>query len=182
MGPKTDADALIAARDDAEAFAIFYRRHNTRVLRYFATRTPTPEAAADLTAETFATAFSALRQFDPARGPAVVWLFAIARNLLSDAYRRGHIRAKARRRLALEPLWLDDEDIRRIEELAGVPSVDALLDGLSEHEQAAVRGRVLDERSYDEIAIELRCSPAVVRQRVSRGLARLRTSLEANHE
>src|SRR4051812_36163336 len=108
MDARSDADALVATRADAEAFAGFYRRHNRRVLRYFATRTPTPETAADLTAETFAMAFASVRQFTPRRGPAVVWLFAIAHNLLLDSYRLGEVGAKARRRLAFEPMWLDD--------------------------------------------------------------------------
>ena len=177
MDARSDAAALVATRGDAEAFAVFYRRHNQRVLRYFAARTPTPETAADLTAETFATAFASVYRFDPARGPAVAWLFAIAHNLLLDAYRRGEVRAKARRRLAFEPLWLDDEDLRRIEELASTPSVAQLLDGLGAAEQAAIQARVIEERSYDDIARELRCSPQVVRQRVSRGLGRLRTTL-----
>jgi RNA polymerase sigma-70 factor (ECF subfamily) len=36
---------------------------------------------------------------------------------------------------------------------------------------------VIDERDYSEIARELRCSELVVRQQVSRGLARLRDEL-----
>jgi DNA-directed RNA polymerase specialized sigma24 family protein len=36
----------------------------------------------------------------------------------------------------------------------------------------------MEERDYEDIAKELRCSEAVVRQRVSRGLARLRRQLE----
>ena len=54
--------------------------------------------------------------------------------------------------------------------------------GLFERLPAALRdavgARVLDERSYEEIASELRCSPAVVRKRVIRGLARLREEFE----
>jgi DNA-directed RNA polymerase specialized sigma24 family protein len=41
-----------------------------------------------------------------------------------------------------------------------------------------VKGRVLHERSYDELALSLRCSQSVVRQRVSRGLRSLRQTLE----
>jgi DNA-directed RNA polymerase specialized sigma24 family protein len=36
---------------------------------------------------------------------------------------------------------------------------------------------VLEERDYGDIARELRCSEAVVRQRVSRGLGRLRRQI-----
>ncbi len=45
-------------------------------------------------------------------------------------------------------------------------------------ERDAVRARVVDERTYASIAAEMRCSELVIRKRVSRGLARLRKSLE----
>jgi len=37
---------------------------------------------------------------------------------------------------------------------------------------------VIDERDYADIAMDMRCSEAVVRKRVSRGLRNLRTHLE----
>jgi RNA polymerase sigma-70 factor (ECF subfamily) len=43
-------------------------------------------------------------------------------------------------------------------------------------EREAIERRVLQERTYQEIAAELRCSELVVRKRISRGLARLRTT------
>jgi RNA polymerase sigma factor (sigma-70 family) len=173
-----DARALVETRRNPEAFSAFYRRHNARVLRYFAVRTSTPETAADLTAETFATAFAQVGRYRPERGPAVAWLFAIARNLLLDAYRRGEVRAKARQRLALEPLYLEDDDLRRIEELASLPDLEELFHGLSVAEREAVLARIVNEREYVDIARDLRCSPNVIRQRVSRGLTRIRTTLE----
>src|ERR687894_328491 len=52
-----DDDALLtASRRDPEAFGAFYRRHERAVFAYFRRRVPTPELAADLTAETFAAA------------------------------------------------------------------------------------------------------------------------------
>ncbi len=53
-----------------------------------------------------------------------------------------------------------------------------LVDSLPQDEQAAIRSRVLDERSYSEIATQLKCSEMVVRKRVSRGLARIREQLK----
>ena len=45
---------------------------------------------------------------------------------------------------------------------------------------AGVTARVgiSDERSYDQIAATMRCSPSVVRKRVSRGLAAMRAAIE----
>src|ERR671928_142087 len=52
--PRTDEDLLVA--NTPEAFGEFYDRHARTVLGYFARRTRDPEVAADLTAETFASA------------------------------------------------------------------------------------------------------------------------------
>lgn len=74
---------------------------------------------------------------------------------------------------------VDDETLERIEAIASMNgSVLRLLDELPEPMRAAVSGRVVDEREYLELAQSLSCSQSVVRQRVRRGLARLRDRLE----
>ena len=57
--------------------------------------------------------------------------------------------------------------------------VEAWLSDLPEDQREAVRRRVLADEDYDAIARDLECSPAVVRQRVSRGIATLRKGLES---
>jgi len=52
------------------------------------------------------------------------------------------------------------------------------LERLSAEQRVAIKGRVLDEAEYEELARRLRCSEAVVRKRVSRGLAELRTRMK----
>jgi RNA polymerase sigma factor (sigma-70 family) len=52
------------------------------------------------------------------------------------------------------------------------------LENLPADQREAVRGRVLEDRSYQELATSLQCSESVVRQRVSRGLRSLRERLE----
>jgi RNA polymerase sigma factor (sigma-70 family) len=48
---------------------------------------------------------------------------------------------------------------------------------LPERQREAIRSRFVEDRDYDEIARQLKCSELVARQRVSRGLARLRDQL-----
>ncbi|MEA2426011.1 MAG: hypothetical protein QOH13_2421 [Thermoleophilaceae bacterium] len=173
-----DDDALIAATPgDPEAFRAFYRRYETAVLRYFLNRRQTPELAADLTAEVFAAVLVAAPRFRQGGPPASAWLFGIARNLLLMSHRRGQVEDRARKRLAMEPVLLTDAALDAIESLGSGELVLAL-SGLPDDQREAVRARVLDERDYDEIARELRCSQAVVRQRVSRGLRTLRAQVE----
>jgi RNA polymerase sigma-70 factor (ECF subfamily) len=177
---RSDDELLVLARKDNEAFACFYERHVEQVLRYFAHRTREPELAADLMAETFAAAFAAVGRFTPGSEPPIAWLFAIARRKLIDAQRRGRVAHRARAKLGLEPLILEDADLARNEQIGAAEDfgLEALLAELSPAERAALLARVVDERSYDDIAEELRCSPLVARQRVSRGLRRLRARLE----
>jgi DNA-directed RNA polymerase specialized sigma24 family protein len=79
----------------------------------------------------------------------------------------------------MQALVLDDDALERVEALASRRSaaVDGL-EGLSDVLRQAVAGRVIDQREYRELARELECSESVVRQRVRRGLARLREDLE----
>jgi RNA polymerase sigma-70 factor (ECF subfamily) len=106
-------------------------------------------------------------------------VLGIARNKLLESRRRGRVEDRARRRLAFEPEVLDDDDLARVDELAaaGGQPVLALVEQLPGPQREAVRSRVLEEREYGEIARTLGCSELVVRQRVSRGLARMRDQL-----
>ena len=172
-------EAILAGLDsEPEAFAVFYHRHVAGLLGYFLRRTHDPELAADLCAETFAAALDGAHRFDPARGPAVAWLYGIARRLLAHAARRGAVEDRARRRLGMAPLDLTDAALERIEALAGAEVALAALAELPEDQRNAVQARVVDERAYAEIALAARTSESVIRKRVSRGLAGIRTRLE----
>ena len=176
MDDTSDEDLLVAARSDAEAFATFYRRHARAVAGFFAARTHDAEAAADLTAETFAAALAGARRYDPARGAAAGWLYGIARHQLSRWERRRRVDDRARRRLGMERLVLDDADLERIGSLAAgeAVAVRVWVEELPADQRAAVRERVVDERDYEDIAATAGTTPAAARQRVSRGLSALR--------
>lgn len=168
----------MAARSGGAGFAALYRRFERAMLGFFMSATRRPDLAADLTAETCARALESIAVFDPARGRADQWLFGIARNVLAESYRRGRVEAAARQRLGMGALVLDDEAAATIARLsAGDEPATVRLAALPEEQQRAVHARVVDEREYREIAAELRCSEALVRQRVSRGLRALRTRL-----
>lgn len=165
------------ASGDPEAFVAFYRRHLGAVLAFFLRRTGDPELTADLTAEVFAAALLGAKRYRTGERPALAWLYGIAAHKLADSRRRGRVEADARRRLALEPLTIDDPDLQRVEALAdagAAGAAEAALQALPAAQRDAVLARVVQERSYAEIATEMRCSELLVRQRVSRGLRALR--------
>jgi RNA polymerase sigma-70 factor (ECF subfamily) len=180
--PRSDEVLLACTAGDPEAFAVFYRRHLRAVLAYLLRRTRRSDLATDLAAETFAAALESAPRFTAeGSGAARGWLFTIAAHKLADAARRKRVADEARRRLGMAPLVVDDE-LGRAEELHDARALSATLEGLVADlpvpQRRAVLARIVNERSYADIAAELECSPALVRKNVSRSLGSLRRRLE----
>jgi RNA polymerase sigma-70 factor (ECF subfamily) len=160
---------------NAEAFAEFYAGYVDRVVVYFARRVLNAEVAFELAAETFALAFERRGQFR-GRTPEEEqgWLFAIAHSQLTRYWRRGSVERAALERLAVQVPEMSDEEIDRVEQLAGLhelaPRISDALNGLPADQRRAVELRVLDDLPYEDIAAALEVSEQVVRARVSRGL------------
>lgn len=162
---------------DAEAFAAFYRARRGDVLGFLRVRVPSAELAADLMCETFAKALVAVHDADRELPMVpVAWLLTIARNELTDSLRRGRVADDTRRRLEMEPLEFSDRDLAAVDDATADSDVLAQLRELLPDDQfQALAARVIDGREYAEIAQELQTSESVVRKRVSRALAQLRS-------
>jgi RNA polymerase sigma factor (sigma-70 family) len=179
--PEVEHADLIArvAGGDKAAFAILYRAYLPLVLRWSLRATGDRELAADLSSEVFAAALVRCDRYRPEAGSVGGWLLGIAANKLRESRRRKRIEDSARRKLGLEPVVLTDADLELVDELVGMDDrLQALIRELSVEQRNAVVARIVDERSYDEIAADLQCSKSVVRQRVSRALRTMRSELE----
>jgi RNA polymerase sigma factor (sigma-70 family) len=151
---------------------------------FFTRRTYDPEAALDLTAETFAQAFAARRRFrGHSDAEAGAWLFAIGSSQLTRYLRRGYATQKLVRRLGVEMPELDDAEIERTLELAGMEEVRLViareLARLSAEQRVALRLRVVDELPFQAVAQRLGISQQAARMRVGRGLSALARALDA---
>ena len=182
---RTDGDLLRAtAAGDRDAFSSLYVRYEPIVAGYLVRRCRDPQLAADLTAETFAAAILGARGFRDEGQSAVGWLLGIARNLLGRSLRRGAVESRARRRLGMVPVAASDASLERVEAL--VDNADprnplhTALESLPVAQREAIRAHVLDEEPYGALATRMGVSEATLRQRVSRGLARLRITLEGD--
>jgi RNA polymerase sigma-70 factor (ECF subfamily) len=157
------------------AFIALYAEHSRPLAGYFLRRTGNPETAADLVAETFAAALAGRRRFDPDRGPAVGWLYGIARHQLSSFERRGRVEEKARRRMGMERLELSDAALAAFEAAADNDALAEAMDDLPADQRHDLRARVVHGRDYADIATATGSTEPAVRQRVSRALNRLRS-------
>lgn len=92
--PMTDAAEqerrrIVAAREHPRHFAPLYERYATQIYRYCYRHTGNAEIATDFTAQIFVRAIERLHQFHPRPGATFrSWLFAIARNKVTDSWRR----------------------------------------------------------------------------------------------
>jgi RNA polymerase sigma-70 factor (ECF subfamily) len=166
---------------DADGVARLYEAHAQAMLGFFMRRTYQPEIAMDLVAETFACAFRDRHGF---RGSSeheqAAWLYGIARHRLLDFHRRGRVERAALERLGFQRRALTDGEYERVEERSGLAEVRAQLasglDGLGSEQRQALRLRVVEERSYAEVARVMGVSEQTARARVSRALRAMRGS------
>jgi RNA polymerase sigma-70 factor (ECF subfamily) len=181
---RSDSDLLLASAEEPEAFTELYQRHAEDLLRYFARRTLDPEAAAELTAETFAQAFASRRTYTDQGVNGVAWLYGVARHQLGRFFRSGRIDRAARKRLGMPERPLPLEDYERIEDLVDfAPIREAMADALAKvakDQREAMHLRVVEGLPYTEVAARLSCTEQNARQRVSRGLRKLALVLQAS--
>lgn len=180
LARRGDADLLALTPAVPDAFGVFFDRHSQAIVSYLWRQTGNQDVALDLTSETFAVALESVARYDPAKGDARGWLFGIAKITMLSTYRRQQSEQSARRRLGLDVSGFSDDDWEQAEARidASLPSIVDGLDELPRAERRAVIARILDERDYSEIAASEQATEAAIRQRVKRGLSRLRKRAE----
>lgn len=168
-------------RRDEDVLRRVYEDHVDAVYAFFAYAVRR-EQAEDLTASTFERVIRAWRRYDPSRAAERTWVLSIARNLLTDHYRR----ESHRRGVSLDehPVILDtlrsDEDWaeRRLDQ----DELRSWLAVLTERERDVLALRYGADLPAADIAALLDLSAANVHQIVSRALRRLRETASSTNE
>jgi RNA polymerase sigma factor (sigma-70 family) len=178
MTDSLDDHALLQAwrAGDRELGNQLFRRHIKSVSRFF--RTKVPEAAEDLTQQTFL----ALAELDPARLASITfraYLFGIARNQLL-MYLRGKTRADKR----FDPLTWSAPDagaspVRAIARHQQQQALATALQRLPVDYQVALELQYFESLPLSEIAEVLDRPLGTIKSLVSRGRELLREQLEA---
>jgi RNA polymerase sigma-70 factor, ECF subfamily len=157
------------------AFERLFRETREDLLAYALRRSPNPEDAADVVAETYLIAWRRLERV-PRGDRARLWLFAVARNLLRKGRARRHGRDRLVERLARElrasgfgaPSPAD-------ERLAAVRKA---LDGLPPRDREVLTLTAWEGFTPQEIAAVTGMSANVVRVRLHRARKRLKKQLD----
>ncbi len=179
---RLDERSLVeAARHDANAFAVLYRRYVDRIHAYAFRRTQSVSAADDATAATFEKALRNLDRYrwrEPGIGP---WLFRIASNELVDRQRRLAKESRMHHALQSTQAAVVSSPFDAGFEAVEVDTVlrDAL-DAISPRYQRALGLRFLAGLSNEEAAVAMGVSRTTMAVLVHRARAALRKQLDTS--
>jgi len=174
-----------AAQQDRACFADVYERYFELVYAYVARRVRDRAATEDLTSEVFRKALANINRFKWTGAPFGAWLLRIASNLIADRAKR-----QARNGVHVDESSLTVEllppDASRASDSQQVQLEDAerrawvirMVDELPEDQRRVVRMRFAEEKSINEIALELGRSEGAVKQLQFRAFQSLRARLD----
>ncbi|MDE3026263.1 MAG: sigma-70 family RNA polymerase sigma factor [Acidobacteriota bacterium] len=175
----TDADLLVRiAHRDRQAFDVVYHRYIRSVFGLALHRLRDRERAEDAVQEMFAAVWRSAASYDPERGPAAPWLYAIARNAIVD-------RVRTRDELPMDPpeIAADEPGPAERAESAFVSwRVHRALETLPEREREVVELAYWSGLSQSEVASFLDIPLGTVKTRTRSALAHLADVLEGELE
>lgn len=179
MSPEVDdASHIERSRREPEAFAEVFRRHAPDITRYV-TRRLGGDAAEDVVAETFLTAFRLRDGYDLSRPNARPWLYGIATNLM-----RRHVRTEVRQLRIVERTGADpvtapftERSDERLSAEASRRQLGGALAALPKGHRDALLLVSWGGLSYPETAEALGVRLGTVRSRINRARNRVRKAL-----
>ena len=175
----TDGELIVRSADgDRGAFEVLYRRYSRPVFGLALRRLGDRGRAEDAVQETFASIWRAARSYKPERGPGAPWLYAVARNAITD-------RGRARTETPAEIPEQASEDAGPPEQAeAGWTAwrVHRALEELSQNERSVIELAYWSGLSQSEIAEFLGIPLGTVKTRTRAALGRLATVLEGELE
>jgi RNA polymerase sigma-70 factor (ECF subfamily) len=171
----TDGELIRRTADgDRGAFDVLYRRYSRPVFGLALRRLGDRGRAEDAVQETFASIWRAARSYRPERGPGAPWLYAVARNAITD---RGRARSETPAEIP-ESASPDAGPLERAEAGWTAWRVHRALEELSPNERTVIELAYWSGLSQSEVAEYLNIPLGTVKTRTRAGLMRLAGLLE----
>jgi RNA polymerase sigma-70 factor, ECF subfamily len=178
---RTQADAMddVIARcldGDQAAWDTIVRQNWRRVFNVAYKFVGRHDQAEDLTQDVFLKLYRSLHTFDR-RANFQTWLISVSRNLCIDYYRSSRKEREAINRDVdpneLTPVAHGPSSYAQLEERDRVSMLRTALDALPPTLRTAVMLRDIQEKTYQDIAAELRLPEGTVKSRINRGRTEL---------
>jgi RNA polymerase sigma factor (sigma-70 family) len=174
----TDAVLIEASLHDPARFAAIFDRHADEIYRYTAARLG-PDAADDVTAETFLTAYRKRGSYDLSRDDARPWLYGIATRWVREHRRteRRHYEGLARLPVPRHAEAFEDAAADRVVARQTLPLIARVLATLSQDERDLLLLVAWADLTYGEVAQALGIAPGTVASRLHRVRGKVRRLL-----
>lgn len=176
-----DSTVMRLSHTDPDAFGAIFDAYFAEIHRYVVSRLG-KDAADDVVAETFLTAFRKRELYDPARAGVRTWLYGIATNLVGK-HRRSEVRALralGRRGPELDAEGHEDRVVGRVSAARLRPELAKAIAGLGDGDRDVlllVALVALAGLSHEEIAGALEIPYGTVGSRLNRARRKLREAL-----
>ena len=174
MTPDTDLEQLMARyqQGDLAAANSLIRCISPRLHRFFVVQFSSREHADDLLQEMWLRIHKARHTYRPGE-PVLPWLYAIARNIRVDHYR------KSARTTSHEQALDETPEVETVaaEETQEIPNLDVLLAPLPESQREVITMLKVEGMSLEEVARATSSSVGSVKQKAHRGYEKLRERL-----
>ena len=151
-----------------QEFSVLYARHSPAVFRFLARQTDR-QAAEDLLAEVFLTAFRIRERYDNSVPDARSWLLGIAANMARHHHRSESRLVRLRQRVTRQNDMTSGEDLRieqRLDAETTRPQVEAALTALTPSHREVLLLSAFD-LNYEEMAKALNVPVGTIRSRLS---------------
>lgn len=154
-----------------------YDTHAGELYRFALRATGDDSSSQDIVQETFLRAWRSADRFDPALASLRVWLFAIARNAITDHHRAVGARPWLRG-LTDHPDDARQSSADHAEQVVDEWVVHEALNRIGDEQRQALTETYLRDRPYADVASEIGIPVGTVRSRVFYGLKSLRAALD----
>jgi RNA polymerase sigma-70 factor (ECF subfamily) len=174
MDSDSDLPALMSRyqQGDASAATALVNRLSPRMHRFFLMKFVSRRHADDLLQETWLRIHEVRHTYRPDE-PVLPWLYAIARNIRVDHYRKAHRTEQREEQLESG----HDLPAAPVENSSNTPDLEALLGELPESQREVVAMLKLCDMSLDEVARATSSTVGSVKQKAHRAYEKLRTVL-----
>ena len=168
----------IASGRSEAAFEVLFRYFAPRIKSYCLRVGADPTGAEEITQEAMVSIWRNAAKFDPSKASPSTWIFAIARNLSIDRFRKSRRPEFDPGDPAFVPEGESPAD-RLIETIEMEEAVRKILDSLSPKERDVLLLSYYENLSHSEISRQLRLPIGTVKSRIRLAFGKIRSALEA---
>lgn len=155
---------------DPQGFRSVYEYSSGRVYSYIRSKIANRSHGDEIFQTVYLKVHRSRHLYQP-KTPVMGWIYTIAKNTITDYYRRQALEEK-RATLADPEEGLPGSVNEGISESLG-----SVVSGLSARQRAVLVDRFVHDRSFDDIATKLKTTPGNIRQLVSRSIRLIRQRL-----